>query len=189
MKVDFTRLHRLFYPQVPLVLAASYGPRVSAMPVVAYASISDSPPLVGVACNPQAFTYKLCVKARAFSLSLLDAKRLRTMESLATVSGAKVQDKLREVGLTHSKGRKAAVPVIRGSAATIECTLESTRKLGDHCLLVGKAEACYASADFSDFWAYRRYHPILYTGWRNGMATYRRGQPTPAGPTSRRTSG
>ncbi len=144
------------------------------MPVVAYASISDSPPLVAVACNPHAFTCKLCVKGRAFSLSLLDARSLDVFEELAAVSGAKVEDKLAEVGLVHAPGARVDAPVISGSAATIECSLHSKRRFGDHVLLVGKVEACYASGDFSDFWAYKEYRPILYTGWRGGMTTYRR---------------
>lgn len=172
LKVELSKLHRLFYPQVPLVLSASYRQRVSSMPVVAYASISDSPPLVAVACNPYAFTYKLCAKARAFSLCLLDAGKLKAVEKLASVSGAKVEDKLSEVGLDHTRGTKVEAPVLTASAATIECSLQSKRRFGDHVLLVGKAEACYASDDFSGSWAYRKYRPILYTGWRNGMTTY-----------------
>lgn len=172
LKVEFSKLHRLFYPQVPLVLCAQFRDRVSAMPVVAYVSLSESPPLLGVACNPLAFTYKLSAKARAFSLCLLDEKDLRAFERLATVSGAKVRDKLKEVGLSHTKGTKVNAPVITSSVGTIECSLVSKRKLGDHILLVGRAEACYASSDFSDFWAYKEYSPILYTGWRGGMSTY-----------------
>jgi flavin reductase (DIM6/NTAB) family NADH-FMN oxidoreductase RutF len=172
LKVEFSKLHRLFYPQVPLVLCAQSKGRVSAMPVVAYVSLSESPPLLGVACNPLAFTYKLSVKARAFSLCLLDEKELRAVERLAIVSGAKVQDKLKEVGLSHAKGTKVNAPVITSSVGTIECSLVSKRKLGDHILLVGRVEACYAASDFSDFWAYNAYSPILYTGWRGGMSTY-----------------
>ncbi len=145
------------------------------MPVVAYAPISDSPPLLGVACSPRAFTYKLSVKAGAFSFCVLDRAHLRAMERLATVSGAKVEDKLAEVGLRHLPGSKVGAPVITDSVATIECSLFTKRKLGDHVLLVGKVEASYASEDFTDFWAFKKYKPILYTGWRDGMTTYSEG--------------
>jgi flavin reductase (DIM6/NTAB) family NADH-FMN oxidoreductase RutF len=174
MKVDFSRLHRLFYPQVPMVLSAQVGARVSAMPVVAYLAISDSPPLLGIACSPHAFTYRLVVKAKAFTLCLLDVKHLGAMERLARVSGARVQDKLAEVGLTHRRGREVKAPVIDEAVATIECRLVTRRRLGDHALLVGEAVACSAGADFKDFWAFEKYTPILYTGWRKGMTTYHR---------------
>jgi flavin reductase (DIM6/NTAB) family NADH-FMN oxidoreductase RutF len=175
MKVDPSRLHRLFYPQVPLVLAAKHGKRVSAMPVVSYAQISESPPLVAVACDPKAFTYKLTSKAGAFSLSLLDSSELRKMETLAKVRGGDVVDKLREVGLRHSVGEAIDVPVVDDAVATIECSVESKNRKGDHVLLVGTVRACYATEEFNDFWAFRRYRPILYTGWRNGMTVYRPG--------------
>jgi 3-hydroxy-9,10-secoandrosta-1,3,5(10)-triene-9,17-dione monooxygenase reductase component len=154
------------------------------MPVVSYASVSDSPPLVAVSCTPHAFTYRLSVKARAFSLCLLDSGRMGAMERLASISGAKVRDKLSEAGLRHSPGTKVDAPVLDDSVATIECTLSSRRSFGDHVLLVGRVEACYASDDFAEFWTFARYRPILYTGWKEGMTTYRGPRPSP-----RRTSG
>jgi len=182
MKVDPSRIHRLFYPQVPLVLAAKYGNRVSAMPVVSYAQISNSPSLVAVSCDPNAFTYKLTSKASAFSLSLLGLSMLRQVELLAKIRGGEVTDKLQEAGLRHTVGEVIDVPVLDGAMATIECSVESRNKKGDHVLLIGKVEACYAIEEFNDFWTFRRYKPILYTGWRGGMTVYNprhRGKTTP----------
>ncbi len=173
MNVDSSKVHRLFYPQVPLVLAASLRGRTSAMPVVSYASLSDSPPLVGVACSPFAFTYKLCAKSGAFTLSVLDRSSLRAVEELAKVSGAKVKDKLAAVGLSHSPGSRVSSPVLGKSVATIECTVVSKRKVGDHVLLIGRVESCIANDDFADFWTFRKYKPILYAGWRDGMTIFR----------------
>lgn len=48
--------------------------------------------------------------------------------------------------------------------------------MGDHFLLVGRVEACRATGDFSDFWGFKKYKPILYTGWRDGMTTYGEGK-------------
>jgi len=172
MEVPSSLVHRLFYPQVPLVLAAQSGKRFSAMPVVSYASVSDTPPLVAVSCNPKGFTCKLAMKARAFSLSVLDADRVRSVSSLASTSGAKTDDKLRAAGLAHSPGRSLKVPCIDGAEATLELTLNSHRRLGDHTLLVGKVEAAYSSRAFDGYWDFRQYTPMLYTGWKDGMTTY-----------------
>ena len=165
-------IHRLFYPQVPLVMAAQHRGRVSAMPVVSYASVSDAPPIVVVACNPGGFTCKLALRARSFSLSLLDRGRIAAFERLATVSGAKVKDKLADAGLEHATGKKLKVPVIRGAPATLECGLRSARKAGDHLLLSGRVVASYTTGAFTDFWDFSSYKPLLYTGWRDGMTTY-----------------
>lgn len=142
------------------------------MPVVSYASVSGRPRLVAVGCNPASFTTKLAIRARAFSLSLLDKSSIAAFERLATTSGAKVEDKLAAAGLPHKMGVALPVPVIDGAEATLECRMESKLKLGDHVLLVGRVQAAYASAAFSDFWDFAKYRPILYTGWRDGMSTF-----------------
>lgn len=172
MKVDRSLVHRLFYPQVPLVMAAEHGGRVSAMPVVSYLSVSEKPPMVGVACAPKSFTCKLALRARAFSLSVLDRRNAGAMSGLATSSGAGVKDKLSEVGLAHRRGKKARVPVLRDAVATVECALRSSRKVGDHLILMGRVESAYASEAFTDAWDYAKYAPILYTGWREGLTLF-----------------
>ena len=176
MDVDPSLIHRLFYPQVPLVMSAQASGRVSAMPVVSYASVSDSPPMVAVACSPLGFTCKLAVAARAFSLSVLDRGHQGKLSLLATLSGAKLKDKLTEAGLKHTVGRRLDVPVLEDSLATLECRLKSKRKTGDHQLLVAAVESAYASGAFSESWDFARYGPILYTGWVGGMTTYQPNQ-------------
>lgn len=172
LKVDPSLIHRLFYPQVPLVMAAMSGGRVSAMPVVSYASVSDSPPLVAVACNPGGFTCKLALKAGSFSLSVLGRNRADVVSHLATTSGSKVKDKLADSGLKHAEGKKLKVPVLEDAVATLECRLISKRRLGDHLLLVGRVEEAHAGDAFKEFWDFSRYRPLLYAGWRGGLTTY-----------------
>ncbi len=164
-------IHRLFYPQVPAILSTQHLGRVSAMPVVSYASISDSPPLVAVACNPESFTCKLVLKASSFSLCILDRDHAKAVARLATTSGSKVKDKLLDAGLKHHPGSKLKVPVIKSAVATLECLLKDEWSLGDHTLLVGSVEAASASKAFDDFWDFQRYHPLLYTGWKEGLST------------------
>ena len=177
MKVDPSLIHRLFYPQIPLIMSAQSRGRVSAMPVVSYASISDKPPLVAVACNPAGFTCKLATKAGSFSLSVLDRSRADAISRLATISGAKAKDKLAEAGIQHSTGSKVNVPVLKVALATIECSLEARRRFGDHALLVGRVEAAYASEGFGSFWDFTKYKPFLYTGWRDGLTSYPEARP------------
>jgi flavin reductase (DIM6/NTAB) family NADH-FMN oxidoreductase RutF len=172
LKVDPALIHRLFYPQVPAVMSAASCGRVSAMPVVSYASVSEVPPMAAVSCTPWSFTTKLAMKSGAFSLSLLGREHLKAVERLATMSGAKVDDKLSAAGLAHRPGKELAAPVISMAEATLECELHSKRKLGDHVLLVGLVRAASASNAFSDFWDFRRYRPMLYTGWKGRMTTW-----------------
>ena len=142
------------------------------MPVVSYASVSDSPPMVAVSCAPEGFTCRLAQKARSYSLSLLDRGRLDAFGRLATLSGARERDKLQAAGLAHSDGTRLKVPLIEGSSATLECRLDSVKRTGDHLLLVAKVVASDAAGAFSDFWDYTEYRPVLYAGWRDGMTVY-----------------
>jgi flavin reductase (DIM6/NTAB) family NADH-FMN oxidoreductase RutF len=142
------------------------------MPVVSYASVSDTPPMVVVACNPESYTCKLTLRARTFSLSLVGAEETDKLDRLATTHGGDVKDKLALVGFKHARGVTLNVPVISGASATLECSLRSRLKTGDHLLLVGLVRAAHATNAFSDFWDFGRYKPILYTGWKDGMTTF-----------------
>jgi len=142
------------------------------MPVVSYASVSESPPLVAIACNPDSFTCKLILRSKSFSLSLLGREDTAKLGALATTHGGEVTDKLLSAGLAHRKGEKLNVPVIASARATLECSLESSRTLGDHRLLVGRVRAAHSDGTFTDSWDFRRYRPILYTGWKDGMTSY-----------------
>lgn len=142
------------------------------MPVVSYLSASAVPPLIGVACKPESFTCKLALKGGAFSLSVLDQKHSEEMSMLATLSGAKVKDKLAEVGLGHSTGKAAGVPVLDEAMATLECKVRSSPRSGDHLILTGEIVAAYASEAFVEFWDYKLYRPILYAGWKDGLSLY-----------------
>jgi flavin reductase (DIM6/NTAB) family NADH-FMN oxidoreductase RutF len=171
LKVEPSLIHRLFYPQVPAILSAMAGKRVSAMPVVSYTSVSDSPPMVAVSSLPSHYTCKLALDAGCFSLCILDRDHAGAIARLASASGAKVEDKLADAGLVYSRGERLKVPIIKGSAATLECSLAAKRRFGDHVLLVGEVKAAWASGAFDGFWDFARYRPLLYTGWREGLTT------------------
>lgn len=142
------------------------------MPVVSCSSVSDEPPMVVVACYPRSFTCELASKARAFSLCILGLDHLKAVERLAEKSGRKTADKLADAGLHHKPGKKVTAPVIDEAEATVECEVSSKERVGDHVLIFGLVKAAYSAGNFSDFWDFTRYKPILYTGWRGGLTVY-----------------
>ena len=142
------------------------------MPVVSYACVSENPPVVVVGCSPKSFTYELSTKSRAFSLCVLDRRRSSAIAELAVKSGREVTDKLKEAGIEHNEGARLSVPVIVGAEATLECKVTEKKRVGDHDVLFGQVKACYSSGNFDGFWDFRKYRPVLYTGWREGMTTY-----------------
>jgi flavin reductase (DIM6/NTAB) family NADH-FMN oxidoreductase RutF len=154
------------------VLAARWGKTVAAMPVVSYAALSEDPPLFGVACAKDSFTLRTSKAARAFSVSLLGEEHVDALTHLASHKGKDGADKLDAAGLRHRRGAKLGAPVILGSAATLECSLVRTLRIGDHVLLVGRIESAFADSDFRDYWRFASYRPMLYAGWGKGVELY-----------------
>ena len=173
-RVNPSIAHRLFYPGVAAVLAARSGKTVAAMPVVSYSALSTRPPLFGVSCSADSFTLGIASASKAFSLCLLGEEHAESIASLASNSGKKGADKLAAVGLKHRKGPRLGAPIVLGTAAALECSLQRSLTLGDHVLLVGRIEAALATSDFRGYWRFESYHPLLYTGWQGGLSLYGR---------------
>jgi flavin reductase (DIM6/NTAB) family NADH-FMN oxidoreductase RutF len=163
-RVAPSKIYRLLYPAVPVVVAAPRADGVSAMPVVSAVSLSSNPPLVGLSFSPTHVTYGAIVESGSFSVSWLDRRYMKEVEKLGTTSGANTQDKLSAVGLHYDLRGSPAVPIIRESSAYLACVLADIRNFGDHDLVVGAVRAARAIEDFNDYWSFEAYHPILYSG-------------------------
>jgi flavin reductase (DIM6/NTAB) family NADH-FMN oxidoreductase RutF len=144
---------------------------VGAMPAVAVVSLSTNPPLLGVSTHVGHSTTRLIVRSKCFSLNVLDKAQLGKVGKLAASSGKKGRDKLHEAGLAHRPGTATGSPVLEESVAWVECRLVRKLRFGDHRLVVGSIADAWASEDFSKYWRFKKYNPILYTGWRDGMTT------------------
>lgn len=172
--IEQSKVYRLLYPAVPVVVAARYAEKVSAMPVASAVSLSNDPPLVGFSSLAAHATCKTVTAARSFSMAWLDRRYAREMERLGRPSVEGVDDKLASAGLAHHSGRTVGVPVIDSASAVLECVLVQTLTMGDHLLLVGQVRAAYASEDFQEYWQFKGYRPILYTGSQDGFGVFDR---------------
>ncbi len=172
-EVAGSKVYRLFYPSVPVIVAARFDGRISAMPVVSILSVSSSPPRVAFSSSTSHRTYEAIVRSKSFSAVWLDTKFIKSVENLGTSSSGTAPDKLGSAGLTHHGGRVLDVPVIDGASAVLECSVSEVRTLGDHDLVVGEVMVAYAEEDFADYWAFKGYSPILYSGMVDGFRVYR----------------
>lgn len=165
--VDPTKVYRLLYPAVPAIISCNDRGLIYAMPVVSIISLSNDPPLIGVASSPKHSTHQAIVSMRCFSLCWVDASQVRALEVLGTTPHSAV-DKLQTAGLKHTRGKVFDVPIIDGAVASLECSLYGRQSLGDHELLVGKVQDARASEDFQDYWRFQTYNPVLYAGMKEG---------------------
>jgi len=172
--VEPSKVYRLLYPQVPAIVSCNRNGVVFAMPVVSIISMSNDPPLVGVAISPSHATHGAISAPRCFSVCWLDASHLRAVEILGSTPPT-TSDKLKSAGLRHHPGRELGAPIIQGSVAALECSLHSRQAFGDHDLLVGNVRDAQANDDFRGYWRFRSYSPILYVGTQEGeFRIYRR---------------
>ncbi len=166
--VDPAKIHRLFYPQVPIIVTVEFQDRVGGMPAIWCMPLSFSPVLVGVALAPEHETYRMIVDAQAFGLNWVQFPDAKKVGELGETSASEYADKLSAVSFTTVKGEKTSQPLIQEASATLECRLHEKHLTGTHELVIGKVVAAYATEDFSDYWDFTKYNPLLYAGTVNG---------------------
>ncbi len=166
--VDPSRVHRLFYPQVPVVITAEFEGRVGGMPAIWCMPLSFTPPLAGVAVATEHETHKIITGAGAFAVNWLDFSYAQQVGELGEISAKQYGDKLSAVGFHTKRGPRTAQPLIQESSACLECRLREKHAVGTHDLLVGEIVAASANDDFNDYWDFSKYNPLLYAGTVNG---------------------
>lgn len=166
--VDLARVHRLFYPQVPVVISSEFDGRVGGMPAIWCMPLSFNPPLVGVAIAPEHETYRIITGARAFGINWLSFSHAGQVCELGETSAKAYTNKLSAAGFKTIKGKRTSQPLIQEASAALECRLNETHRTGTHELVVGEVVNAMANSDFVDYWNLSRYNPLLYAGTVNG---------------------
>ena len=163
-EIESAKVHRLFYPQVPVVVTAEFQGRIGGMPAIWCMPLSFRPSLVGVAVAPEHETYKMIAGTQSFGMNWLNFSYAEQVSQLGEISGKEQPDKLSAVGLTTVKGKRTSQPLIKEASATLECRLLEKHLTGTHELLVGEVVTASASEDFDDYWDFSKYNPLLYAG-------------------------
>ena len=106
--VDPSKLYRILYPAVPAIISCRDRSLVYAMPVVSVISLSNNPPLIGVASSPSHSTHQAIVKMKSFSLSWVDSSLVRALEVLGTTPTARSTSSTRPGSGTLAGGRSTS---------------------------------------------------------------------------------
>ncbi len=162
--VEPAKIHRLFYPQVPVVITAEFQGHIGGMPAIWCMPLSFTPPLVGVAIAPEHATYEMLIGAQAFGVNWLNFSFARQVGELGEESGEGVRDKLSAAGLSFVKGSLTGQPMIRDAEGILECRIHERHRIGTHELVVGEVVAASATENFTEYWDFSKYKPILYAG-------------------------
>jgi flavin reductase (DIM6/NTAB) family NADH-FMN oxidoreductase RutF len=172
-RVDAAKVHRLFYPQVPVVVTVESKGRVGAMPAIWCMPLSFKPPLVGIAIAPEHETYKMILETQVFAINWLDYSHADQVGELGETSGKDFMEKLAAVGLTAVKGGEISQPLIQEASAALECRIRESHRTGTHELIVAEVLGAYAANRFGDYWDFSQYNPLLYAGTvKNGKKSW-----------------
>ena len=162
--VEPAKIHRMFYPQVPVVITTEFQGHIGGMPAIWCMPLSFNPPLIGVAIAPEHATYKMLIGAQAFGVNWLNFSLAKQVGDLGETSAEGIRDKLSAAGLTTVKGKLTGQPVILDAEGFLECRLHERHRIGTHELVVGEVVAASAAESFTDYWDFSKYNPMLYAG-------------------------
>jgi len=163
-KVNPARIHRLFYPQVPVVITVGFNGRIGGMPAIWHTPLSFKPPLIGVAIAPEHATHEMIMGAKAFGVNWLDFSYAKQVGELGDLSGKDFVNKLAIVGFDAINGEASGQPLISEASAVLECHYSDRYRVGTHQLIVGRVMAAKANDNFKEYWNLARYNPLLYAG-------------------------
>lgn len=150
-EVDGTKLYRLFYPMVAMVISARWKESVGGMPAINCMTLSFNPPLVGLSAAPGHHTHALISKSGCFAVNWLGYAHADKVAKLAQIPGRDKFNKLMDAGFTVMEGKVCSVPLLKEAMAGLECKVKSKQSMGGHDLFVTEALRAFASKDFQDY--------------------------------------
>lgn len=104
--IDPAKVHRLFYPQVVVVLTVEHNQRIGAMPATWCVPLSFSPPHPGVAVALEHETSKMILDAQAFGINWLEYSYAEQITELGELAGGEYANKFSAVRFTSIKGSR-----------------------------------------------------------------------------------
>lgn len=162
--VGLAKVHRLFYPQVAVVVTVEATGRVGAMPASWCIPLSFNPPFAGLAIASEHEIYKMIVEAQALGINWLDYSHAQQIGELGEISGSEYSNKLSAVELTTISSKTTSQPIIREPSAALECRLHHRVRFGTHELMVSEVIDAHAADHLCDYWDFSKYTPLLYAG-------------------------
>lgn len=132
---DFRRVMRRFPTGVTVVAVADEGGDPWGLTVSSFTSVSLDPPLILVCIDRDSDTHDRIVEAGGFGVSVLSVGQAGVASRFATDPA---EGRFDEVGWHLGP---TGYPVLRGSAAWLECDLHEVLVGGDHSIILGEVRA------------------------------------------------
>lgn len=149
--ITFKGVMSRFASGVTIVTVQHNGQR-HGLTASSFSSLSLSPPLVLVCVGKHTYSHGLIEQSHAFAVNILSYTQQEWGQRFAD---SKITDRF--VGIEAGTALTGS-PILPGSLAWIDCTLQQTHDAGDHTIFVGKVVAGEFVA--GEQWA--EMSPLLY---------------------------
>jgi len=171
-KIDPQLCYRLLYPTIPVIVTSKFKDIITAMPAVSYTMVSNNPAVIGLCIQPAHTTYRIIKKSKKIAFAWISKEDYAIIDRLVMIHGYEEKDKLKKAKIDYFLSNKTKLPIPSNSVAYIETKVIKQMEVGDHILLLSKVVASYAIEDFDNYWKFKKYKPLLYTGMEDGARFY-----------------
>jgi len=108
--------------------------------------VAEEPPRLALAMDKEGRTYSLIRQYGEFTVNVVFEEHVGKLWLAGTLSGWRVKDKLRRVGVKAAPSKTVGVPRVAEAAAVIECRLWQALNVGETVLVLGDVLDAYALA-------------------------------------------
>ncbi|MBN1855790.1 MAG: flavin reductase family protein [Dehalococcoidia bacterium] len=152
------------YPLPALLIGTTVDGKPNVMTASWAGMACTEPPMVFLGMLPHRHTFSGMIETGEFSVNVPSASMTPQVDLCGIASGA-VTDKIARCGFTLFYGTLTHAPLINQCPLNLECTVEFTREMGSHTLMLGRIVETYVTADCLDADGmpdFRKIDPISY---------------------------
>jgi 3-hydroxy-9,10-secoandrosta-1,3,5(10)-triene-9,17-dione monooxygenase reductase component len=129
------------FPTGVTVVTATHEGRSTGMAIGSFTSVSLDPPLVAFLPAKTSGSWPTIEKSGSFCVNVMAADQGATCAQFAS----KAEDKF--AGIEWSPAPATGSPLLSGSLAWMDCTIEAVHEAGDHWIVVGRVQAMDVDRD------------------------------------------
>ena len=133
----------LLHPRPAYLIMSGKGEDVGVMTASWVMPVAEEPPRLAVAMDKEGRTYSLIRQYGEFTVNVVFDDHLSELWLAGTLSGWKVKDKLRRVGVKAVPSKTVTVSRVAEAAAVVECRLWQTLDAGETALIIGDVLDAY----------------------------------------------
>ncbi len=138
------------FPAPPVLVSCGEMEKETNIITIAWTgTLNSKPPKLGIAVNPNRYSFNLLKKNGEFVVNLPDEQMVWATDYCGSVSGQDV-DKFAQTGFTPKSGQLVSAPLISEAPLNLECVIMSEQELGSHNLFIAEVKQVHMADNLQD---------------------------------------